>query len=286
MRKNNFDAIIKKNLMKIIGDKFGYITADGVKHDDYYKKEVFETFCDEMKYGHWKRFAEGAGSELKVHKHMGKEVPPKMASVASSSRFCYLALHNGWINGNRNVTFEEKCKIYDISYAYANLDAYFPDDNRYFEVKCHEIFDSHPVVLRNAYISKFLGKDKVFEIDEKFCKKGDGEFEIALSLFGIEGDRTMLDIKQLLCHLMGLATRKEKAVLTYLFFKPEINDKEVDGMFEKLIDEIGKVFNSNVVTTFCKKNGITLEAYIQCGKIMTDVNEKNTKMVFPTSELF
>lgn len=54
-----------------------------------------------------------------------------MASVASSSRFCFLALKDGAnaFGGTGEVVFEHECKINGISGIAPQLDAYIPNEN-------------------------------------------------------------------------------------------------------------------------------------------------------------
>lgn len=133
--KNKFDYFIKKNLVDVFGnDCFGYEIEDK-SYDIYYNKEAYNKFISKMQNGKYNKFYNqynhGKGSELKEKRNM----PPKMASVASSSRFCYLALRDGYkqFNNSEDIIFEHSCRIKGIN-ATANLDAYIPKANIYFEV--------------------------------------------------------------------------------------------------------------------------------------------------------
>ena len=221
--------------------------------------------------------------------------PPKMASVASSSRFCYLALRNGtdvlvnnkYISG-KNIEFEKECRIFtDISTA-PQLDGFTAQDdcNIYIEAKCHEIFDSHKVVLKNKYWDYFK-KNNILcaALDEK--EKGDETFTLPLSLFGIEKKSTRFDIKQLICHLLGIKEQNKntKSKLIYLFFEPvSDNDEErlfVNDIFYELAIEIKLIFESDIIKNFCKTNNIELIAIKEKSRIMEPLNKYNKYTIYP-----
>ncbi len=148
-------------------------------------------------------------------------MPPKMASVASSSRFCYLALRDGYkqFNNSEDIIFEHSCRIKGVN-ATANLDAYIPKANIYFEVKCHEIFSQHSIYLKKSYWNLLYGQENDFGFSYAKCPDID-EFKIELCNFGIAKTKIRFDIKQFLCHLWGIASQKDKdipAKLVYLFF--------------------------------------------------------------------
>ena len=110
LTKEKFDAIIKSNLIKsdVSADDFGY-DINGQNYDLYYANSCFKTFVEDMEKNylqHYTKYDKGKGSELESHD--GK--PPKMASVGSSSRFCYLALRD--VVG---VEFEKSCSFSTIS---------------------------------------------------------------------------------------------------------------------------------------------------------------------------
>lgn len=105
--KNEFDCFIKKNLVDVFGnDCFGYEIEDK-SYDVYYNKEAYNKFISKMQNGKYNKFYNqynrGKGSELKEKRNM----PPKMASVASSSRFCYLALRDGYKQFNKMDLIEQ-----------------------------------------------------------------------------------------------------------------------------------------------------------------------------------
>lgn len=287
MNKTEFDNIIKKNLVEKYGeDKFGYIIEDK-PYDNYYCNEEFQIFKNEMEHKeeyskYYNCYYAGAGSELIEKKSRYGLVPPKMASVASSSRFCYLALRDGatidLIGGNK-VQFEYECEISDItSKTYPQLDAFIEDSNTFIEAKCHEIFDPHQIVMSKKYI-EYLSRD--FEIDLEGMIKEE-KIIIPLSEFGINKNFSRFDIKQLLCHLIGISSKKKKldidnVNLTYLFFKPKTSDEiinqQIDMIFDDLAGEINQIFTNEHICKFTSKHNITLKAIAEYSEIMESVTK-------------
>ena len=311
--KEKFDGIIKTNLLLsgINSGVFCYSIPqkDGTvsEYPLYYSKTAFDIFIKEMQTlypHHYIKYSGntnatqnrgGVGGELIEKPGRYGLTPPKMASVASSSRFCYLALRNGtdvlvnnkYISG-KNIEFEKECRIFtDISTA-PQLDGFTAQDdcNIYIEAKCHEIFDSHKVVLKNKYWDYFK-KNNILcaALDEK--EKGDETFTLPLSLFGIEKKSTRFDIKQLICHLLGIKEQNKntKSKLIYLFFEPvSDNDEErlfVNDIFYELAIEIKLIFESDIIKNFCKTNNIELIAIKEKSRIMEPLNKYNKYTIYP-----
>lgn len=276
MNKKEFDAIIKKNLIADGLDEFGY-EINGKIYENYYSKAVFERFKKEN------NLPDYAGNE--VEERSGK--PPKMASVASSSRFCYLALRNGAeaLGGSGAVEFEHECRIKGIKGTAPQLDAYVADGNMFIEAKCHEIFDSHRAVFAMQYWELLFGENNDFGFPPLQSPASD-RFEIQPEVFGIHKRNPMFDIKQLICHLLGIKSNKKKdesAKLVYLFFKPEVEDcnvrEEINEVFKMLSREIDAIFNSMPVRSFCMRNNITLSAVEECAWEMCDLSDANIEVL-------
>lgn len=283
MNKQQFDNIIRENLEACYGkDAFGYRVPDKEQpYSNYYHKDFFENFKQDMQKPQYLHFFDrywfGAGSELKERKGRYGIMPPKMASVASSSRFCYLALRDldETLGG---IVVEKGCPISDIPGTAPQLDAYIPQKNTYLEVKCHEIFDAHPIIMKIAYWEKLYGPGNDFGFAEAAPADGD-HFSISPSVFGIQKPSTMFDIKQLLCHLLGIAANSSNpAELVYLFFMPESTQyqSEIRSLFTELADEISAIFNSTPIRTFCEKKDIRLQAVVEYAKCMDSLTSQNT----------
>lgn len=284
MKKSTFDNIISQNLLSQVGpDSFGYHIAEtNTTYPFYFTPEAFDHFVKDMNMNYpsaHEAYSRGKGSELK--QAAGGKHPPKMASVASSSRFCYLALRDGAqaFGSSAPVFFEKECRINGISGTAPQLDACIPSENIFFEVKCHEIFDPHTIELRNVYWNHIYGPGNDFGFSPQE-NPGSQSFHIPLGQFGITGERTMFDIKQLLCHLLGIrSTEKHPATLIYLFFKPISDTPEVqaelDELFRKLSEEIHAIFHSAPIRYFCQKNQIDLRAVAECAYVMESAADTN-----------
>lgn len=285
--KTWFDNLILKNLVEKGFGPFGYPMGPN-PYDLYYTKDIFAQFKEEMKLchpQHYRCYSKGKGSEL-----LETEKPPKMASVASSSRFAYLALR--WvaqaIGGTDAVDFEHECRIDGIRGMAPQLDAYTIDENGnpiYIEVKCHEIFDAHKLELSTSYWKKIYGPGNDFGFPSNNNIPESKKFPIPFTHFGITNDQPLMDIKQLLCHLMGVASRKESnrpATLVYLFFKPIIESDyktRLDGIFDQLLTEINQIFTSKPIQNFCTLNEIDLKVVVEESAVMERLTKKNIGFV-------
>lgn len=285
MNKTEFDSEIKTNLIQLNSKlSFGYDIPGGKTYLNYYSRESFNAFCEEMKKEYkeaYNAYYEGAGSELKERNSKYGLMPPKMASVGSSSRFCYLALRNGAkaLGENGRIQFEYGCQIGSVAGMAPQLDAFIEDDLMFIEVKCHEIFDKHKITMKQKYWPLIFGRNNDFGLATTGVRNTE-EFDVPLSLFGIEKSSTMFDIKQLLCHLLGVASysgdgRTKK--LIYLFFKPvsESRKEEIESLFSDLKEEIDIIFRSSPIQTFCKNNKIILQAFAEESHIMEDLTSEN-----------
>ena len=311
--KEKFDNIIKRNLISsgISENVFKYLIEqkDGEisEYPLYFNKTAFDIFVQEMnilypqhhlKYNGNVSVTQnkgGAGGEL-IQK-MGRYglTPPKMASVASSSRFCYIALRNGTdalIEGKytsgAHIEFEKECKIFAEKGTAPQLDAFIADtdSNVYIEAKCHEIFDSHKVILKNKYW-KYFENDSILCEALKGIKKGEEEFTLPLSLFRINASSSRFDIKQLVCHLLGIKEQNQgqKAKLIYLFFEPIAENAEdavfVNKVFDELETEIKLIFESDIINDFCSANNIELSAIKEKSRIMEPLYRSNKVDIYP-----
>lgn len=290
MNKTEFDNIIRTNLSVIDGeDAFGYVTSGKKTYFNYYCADKFESFCSEMKDHYpeaYEAYRKGKGSELNEHNSKYGKIPPKMASVGSSSRFGYLALRDGAValGGTGNVKFEYECKIRSIEGTSPQLDAFIEEDLMFFEVKCHEIFDYHKITMKKKYWDKIYGRNNQFGL-MSMSECNEEAFDIPLFTFGIEKNSTMFDIKQFLCHLLGVASyngngRKKK--LIYLFFKPlsKSFQDDIDTLFDVLRLDINTIFSSEPILKFCNANQIELQAFAEEEYIMKPLTDDNIRVIY------
>ena len=302
LSKKEFDKIIKQNLIEsgVSESCFTFVIKERA-YDEYYAESEFDKFVDEMKKDYQKHYIKfngdegatenkgGKGGELA--KKMGRYglMPPKMASVASSSRFCYLALRDGtdYFIPDRKLTkedveFEKECKIFSESATAPQLDAYIADDvcDVFVEAKCHEIFDSHKAEFKNKYWEYFKN-DKSFRRVLSEEDKNKEVFQIPFKFFDVSKEITHFDIKQFVCHLLGIAKQNEgkQSKLVYMFYKPCSDcfetSQQIDEIFDELKVEIKAIFGCNLIEEFCKENNIELAAIAAESKVMGKLDAAN-----------
>lgn len=289
--KSGFDNIVLKNLgIKYGEDKFGYKVQDGRIYRNYYNEDEFNSFVTEMRSSEYKRhydkFNRGLGKELREKENSnGKFIPPKMAHVASSSRFCYLALRDGAeaIDGSGDVVFEKGCTIKDLSGFPPQLDAFVINENIYVEAKCHEIFDEKVTQMSISYWDYLYAKDKVlgFNLAED-DKPNASEFDIPYEKFGFVNGCNRFDFKQFLCHLLGIASQGGLATLVYLFFKPKNDSRQesINKVFDELKDEIKIAFDNKYIQAFCGKHNIKLKAVVEYSEVMEPLTKENIEVLY------
>jgi hypothetical protein len=287
LTKTKFDAIIAQNL--IAHDvPLGYVVPEtGRLYPHYRTNRDFEAFRKTMAADYpaaYTSYDEGKGSELKPRSHCGTPQPPKMASAASSSRFCYLALRSGAeaLGGQGEVRFEEDCRITGVSGTAPQLDAFVPESNLYVEVKCHELFDNHAACMKIKYHPHLYGEGNAFGFPAAPAPDGE-QFDVPFGSFGLKAD-SMFDVKQFLCHLLGIASRKhDSAELVYLFFRPESpkakEQQEIDALFAALTQEITTLFASAPIRNFCAAHNISLRAVAERAPIMGPLTAQNLEIL-------
>ena len=204
--------------------KSGY-RADGDQksYDAYMDNESWEAFKAEMAPAHRKQFESGGGKELEEKD--GK--PPKMASFASSSRMIYKLSRE-----NPDFVFEKKLST--TVGGMANLDGYLdrPDKRIYVEAKCRKPY---------GHKSGQIIKQNYREIYEYLQEKMGGNFSCVMDTIpDTESSKNRMkveffcsgravayfDIKQMICHLLAVATdalkhpHYKKILFLYLLYNP------------------------------------------------------------------
>lgn len=211
----------------------GYRMDDGRLYSVYYTRKEWELFLMQMKSKYplaYHSFDDGNGGELKEKRFKGKLVPPKMASYGSSSRFLFML--------SKDIPhFEFECKL-PISIlgirpgteAEASLDGYLPSKQIFVEAKCHEIYrpskHKHNVKYDAFYDFLMDGTNGRFSwgLDKGISRRGN-PYEYFSYYW--DGHRIeSYDIKQVLCHLLGIGKKclkdhcLDKVQLLYLVYKP------------------------------------------------------------------
>lgn len=286
--KTAYDKLLKKH------DRSGRPFRDD-KYDAYFTDDYLRWLLNEkMPKDVRKAYKEGAGKELSYGK---KGEPPSMLSVASSSRFCFLSLIEsdlsafGVKNKAGDIEFEKKLPI--TSGTPPHMDAYYmgEEEEYFFECKCHEQFDDHPIELAASYFDKDLLVCRIPKgyVHGPKTKKVNGKnwryFEVDQEAFGLD-KRALFDIKQLLTHLMGIDKKHQKkhAKLIYFYFIPAIVRKEnaaIDDLTNRLIEEIKTVFASDIIQGFLhnEKRDIELELYFLTSDDVQTASQDNVERI-------
>ena len=201
----------------------------------YMTNDEWDSFLSAMSEVARNEYGNGDGDELKEKD--GR--PPKMASYGSSSRMIYNL-------SNKKEGFHFEKKLPTTVGGTANIDGFYEDDNRYIfvEAKCHE-----PYTLKNVTVSKCY--EKLYKyINEQML--GSVHIDMETSKCGrylnieyyADGEKLeCFDMKQMICHLLGIATGMLKGTLgrkqtdfIYLLYDPTELDIESDA--KEMIDGI------------------------------------------------
>ena len=224
--QNKFD--LAKKLAEGGNLETGYSAKNGKVYNAYHTNKEWNDFLKEMRSGYneaYTAFKDGDGGEL-----FEKRFPPKMASYGSSSRFIFELSKD--IPG---FQFEKKLGICipgrnDNQEAQASLDGYLESKCIYVEAKCREIYSaSHPTfkVKYDAYYNHLAETtNHTFGFDVKHTENEKGEIQSTVS-FSWQGTPIVhFDLKQILCHLLGIAKKtlleagRQRPTLLYLVYKP------------------------------------------------------------------
>ena len=195
---------------------------NGREYNNYLDNASWQDFITEMKtlyYPIYENYKNGSGDELGIKK--GGKYPPKMASYGSSSRMIYLLSRD-----IPDVHFEEK--LYTTVGGTANMDGFLNKNGTdyYIEAKCREPYYSHKFIIDRKYEQLYRYLDKLEGLDLK-CSIDiiDAKW---MKVHFSTSKRTIehFDIKQMICHLLGIATDKIEAPtegkiqFLYLLYNP------------------------------------------------------------------
>lgn len=183
----------------------GYRIGDRV-YDSYLSNEAWGTYLAKMSKEHRCQYGDGSGGELEEKK--GR--PPKMASFASSSRMIYRLS-----NDIPGFVFEKQLPT--VIGGIANLDGYLEREHDFvfIEAKCREPYSHTAIqtIKQNykpvyAYLREIM--PRVFS-----CVMEDvpdtRDMRVA---FFCKGDSVAyFDIKQMICHLLGVAIKTVSGML-------------------------------------------------------------------------
>ena len=201
----------------------------------YMTNEEWNAFLSAMPETARKEYGEGDGDEPKEKD--GR--PPKMASFGSSSRMIYNL-------SKEKEGFHFEKKLSTTVGGTANLDGFYEDDNRYIfvEAKCHEPYTAKNVTVSKCYeklytyINEQMSHNLQIDIQTSKCGR---YLNVEYYADGEKLER--FDMKQMVCHLLGIATGMLKGTLErkqvdfiYLLYDPTELDIAPDA--KGVIDEI------------------------------------------------
>lgn len=215
------DLSIKFNETGTLNEGKSYVLSDR-QYENYIDNENWFAFVEEMKTKYplaYAEYGEGSGDELGIKK-VGKH-PPKMASYGSSSRMIYLLSRD--IEG-----FQFEKKLPTTVGGIANMDGFLQSENIQFfvEAKCREPYSPKSYIIDRKYEALYRYIDAEASVDIK-CNIAIIDDEKMQVQFVAQGTIiTAFDIKQMISHLLGIATKKlnnpteEKIKFLYLLYNP------------------------------------------------------------------
>lgn len=215
------DLSIKRNETgKGKEDKY-YLLADR-QYENYIDNEAWMDFVDEMRVNYpsaYAEYGEGSGDELGIKK-IGKH-PPKMASYGSSSRMIYLLSRD-----IRGFQFEKKLPT--TVGGIANMDGFLQGEGKqfYIEAKCREPYSHKSYIIDRKYetLYRHIDAEPTVDLRCNITILDDDKMQVQFVSQGTV--ITAFDIKQMISHLLGIATAKlnnpteEKIKFLYLLYNP------------------------------------------------------------------
>ncbi len=225
--------------------EFGYTINGRPPYNNYLSNDAWEKFCVRMSEKHQKYYEDADGGELKEKKGRWGIVPPKMASYGSSSRFIYLQSKD-----IENFIFEKPLST-RVGRNPANLDGYLQksDCDIYVEAKCREIYASHQnQKIANVYKDVYESIHKMhskFDCESSKIEGDDSHFKCTFKYDGTP--LVHFDIKQLICHFLGIAAdilenknTNKKIKFVYLIFDPKdanFENKNISKFKKEIVDD-------------------------------------------------
>lgn len=228
---NLFDLAIKVSEVKTTSG--GYVTSK--EYNTYMTNAEWNTFKSVMLPSALIEYGAGGGSELdEKNGH-----PPKMACYGSSSRMIYN------LSCNTNGFHFEK-KLPTTIGGTANLDGFLEDDDRYVfvEAKCHEPYSAKKNSVSAVYkeLYNYINKQMADDIKIKTEPSKCGRY-LNAEFFAKNEKLGFFDMKQMICHLLGIATgilkgtlKQKQTDFIYLLYDP--SELELDPDTKKEVDSI------------------------------------------------
>ena len=273
------DLSIKFNETGTSNEGKSYILSER-QYENYIDNEKWSAFVEEMKTEYplaYAEYGEGSGDELGIKK-IGK-YPPKMASYGSSSRMIYLLSRD--IEG-----FQFEKKIPTTVGGIANMDGFLQSENIQFfiEAKCREPYSPKSYIIDRKYEALYRYIDAEPSVDIK-CNITIIDDEKMQVQFVAQGTIiTAFDIKQMISHLLGIATKKlnnpteEKIRFLYLLYNPTsikiVNPKHT----ERIMAAYNTQVNECNSIPFADLFGVVMD-YLNDIKSVGNATERETNII-------
>ena len=208
-----------KALAALETHELGYQIGDRPTYENYLSKEAWEAYVAGMSPEHHSQYGGGSGGEIEPKN--GR--PPKMASVASSSRMIYEL--------SRDVPgFVFEKKLSTIVGGMANLDGYLEMEDTciFVEAKCREPYGHQALQTISSGYKPVYGylrekMPRVFSCVMEDMPDGKN----MRTVFFCRGEVVVsFDIKQMICHMLAVANEglcsetEKKRLFLYLLFDP------------------------------------------------------------------
>lgn len=219
-------------------------SLNGRIYNSYMDNKSWLEFCCDMQTNYpsaFKSYGEGSGDELGIKNKF--RTPPKMAFYGSSSRMIYL--HSRDIP---NFKFEEKLPT--TVGGTAHMDGHITKGNTdiYIEAKCREPYSKKNFIIDTKYkhLYEFISSSADSNIKCRIEEIGNGKMKVTFSAGEIT--ITTFDVKQMISHLLGIATRylKSNSSNDILFLYFLYNPKFLDITDGKLKNEIYAIYDTEM----------------------------------------
>lgn len=241
-----------------------FYELDNRQYYNYIDKETWQSFIEEMKITYpkaYQAYCEGSGNELKEYNTKYGRRPPKMASYGSSSRMIYLLSREKEKNG---FCFEKQLPT-TVS-GTANLDGYLycAGTHYYIEAKCREPYSSKSHIVKCEYkdLYQYFTDDENLALScETTPYKDEKTKEMKVDFF-VQGKKIRrFDIKQMISHLLGIATEllknpsNDKIHFIYLIYNPSELKERFDNPkhFENICKTYGGEEGIKTECETCRK---------------------------------
>lgn len=214
------DLAIKLKEKGTIEGAYSVLGKNGMRDKEtYMTNSEWNAFYNAMSLDARKEYGDGGGDELS--EKIGR--PPKMASYGSSSRMIYNL-------SKEKDGFHYEKKLHTTVGGQANLDGFYEDENHYIfvEAKCHEPYTikKNKVSVCYAELYEYINKHMDGHVQIKMDMSGCGRYK-NVQYFAHGEELVRFDMKQMICHLLGIATgiikgklKNKQTDFIYLFYDP------------------------------------------------------------------